>query len=274
MGREILELPPPPADLRLPYGPDPNQFGELRLPKSAGPYPVVFSIHGGYWRTMRDLQHMGHLCDVLARVGVASWNIEYRRIGQPGGGWPGTLDDVAAGFDYLNILASAYPLDLSRVFVVGFSAGGHLALWLASQPRSIDVKGAVSLAGMADLRRAWELGLGDGVVEEFLGGLPTEYPERYRSASPIEALPGGVKTRLVHGTEDVNVPIEIGRRFAEAAKARGPGCGVDRAVGRGSLPRHRSAGTGMEHRGENDFRPHRHSPLKIPTYTANFARGQ
>ncbi len=222
MGRDILDLPAPAADARFTYGKDANQFGELRLPpKSNAPHPVVVSIHGGFWRAAYGLDHLGHACAKLAQAGVATWNLEYRRVGQPGGGWPGTLDDALAGLEYLKTLAASHPLDLKRVALMGFSAGGHLALWLASKPRAIELKGVVSLAGVADLRRAWELRLGNGAVDDFVGGSPTQFPDRYHASSPIELLPGGTKTRLVHGTDDTTVPIEISERFAHAAKAAG-----------------------------------------------------
>ena len=95
---DILTLPPPPADARLPYGTDPNQFADLRLPKTKGLFPVVMNIHGGYWRAKYDLAHCGHLCAALTSKGIATWNIEYRRVGNPGGGWPGTFEDIRNAF--------------------------------------------------------------------------------------------------------------------------------------------------------------------------------
>ena len=97
MGREILTLPPPPYDHRISYGPDPFHFGYLRLPKSKGPHPVAVVIHGGFWRAAFDLEHSGHMCAALTRAGLATWSLEYRRIGNPGGGWPGTCQDVQRG---------------------------------------------------------------------------------------------------------------------------------------------------------------------------------
>jgi acetyl esterase/lipase len=220
MSTPILDLAPPPADARIAYGAAPQQFGDLRVPKGAGPHPVVIVIHGGFWRAAYSLDHIGHLCAALTRAGFATWSLEYRRIGDPGGGWPGTGEDVVSGAVYLRKLAERYPLDLSRVVVAGHSAGGHLALWLAAQHK-ISLRGVVSLAGVADLRRAWELGLSDGVVGELLGGSPEQVPERYKQASPIELVPLGVPQRSLHGTRDDTVPIEIGWRYQKAAAAAG-----------------------------------------------------
>jgi acetyl esterase/lipase len=220
----ILDLIPPPADARIAYGDAPQQFGDLRLPKRTGQSPQVFPvalvIHGGYWRSAYGLDHIGHLCAALTRAGVATWSLEYRRIGDPGGGWPATGEDVVRGAEYLRTLAQRYPLDLTRVVAIGHSAGGQLALWLAAQHK-IPLRGVVSLAGVADLRRAWELGLSRGAVAELLGGTPQEQPERYRQASPIELLPLRVPERLLHGAKDDVVPIEMSRRFQAAAAAAG-----------------------------------------------------
>jgi acetyl esterase/lipase len=193
-------------------------LGELTLPEGAGtgPYPVVVFIHGGFWRAAFDLMHARPICGALAKLGFAVWSLEYRRLGMPGGGWPGTLDDVRKAALHLRVMARDYPLDLGRVVAAGHSAGGQLALWLAAQD-AIKLRGVVSLAGVADLRRGWELGLSRGVVGEFLGGSPEEVPERYTAASPIELLPMRVPQRVVHGTADVVVPFEIGERFAKAS---------------------------------------------------------
>src|SRR5215813_5200034 len=131
--RGILIRPAPPADHRLAYGSNEFEFGELRLPKSPGPYPVAVIIHGGCWMSQYGLTYMGHLSAALTEAGVATWSIEYRRIGNQGGGWPGTFEDAARATDHLRTLAKSYPLDLNRVIAIGHSAGGHLALWLAER---------------------------------------------------------------------------------------------------------------------------------------------
>jgi acetyl esterase/lipase len=217
---DILILAPPPADERVPYGSDAHQFGDLRLPKGTGPHPVVMNIHGGFWRDEYDLAHAGHLCAALTAKGVATWNLEYRRIGNPGGGWPGTLDDVRTGAAHLEKIAAERSLDLKRAVATGHSAGGHLVLWLAKQ-NAIALRGLVALAPVADLRGAWELKLSNTVVADLLGGSPRDLPDRYRSASPIELVPLGVAQRVLHGTNDDIVPLEISRRYVAAAKKSG-----------------------------------------------------
>jgi acetyl esterase/lipase len=231
MGREVLFLPAPPADCRIPYGEHSSQFGDLRLPAGGGPHPVAIVIHGGFWRVARDLTYAGNPAASLTATGWATWNIEYRRVGEAGGGYPGTLEDLARASDKLRHLATAYNLNLDRVIAIGHSAGGHLALWLAAAGRGLPLRAALSLGGVPDLGRAWQLGTGDGAAGEFLGGGPDQFPERYRHASPIERLPVGIPVRLFHGERDQIVPIEIAERFHRAARAAGDDCRLYRVPG-------------------------------------------
>src|SRR5579864_9035178 len=218
--QSILDLAPPAAGERIAYGADENQFGELRVPEGEGPHPVAVVIHGGYWRAQYDLKHIGHLCVALNRAGIATWSLEYRRLGNRGGGWPGTFDDVRAGAALLQKMAKARGIDMRRAIGLGHSAGGQLVLWLAKQ-KAIGLRGVVALAPVADLRRAWELKLSANVVEEFLGGSPERVAARYRAASPIEMVPLGVKTRVIHGEADAVVPVSISRVYVAAAKKAG-----------------------------------------------------
>jgi len=215
--QDILTLAPPKANARIPYGKDPLQFGDLRLPSGPGPHPLVIFVHGGFWRNAYSLDHAGHLCAALTRAGAATWSIEYRRIGDPGGGWPGTLDDVLHGAEHVKRIALHYQLDLKRIVASGHSAGGQLVLWLAAQ-MAVDVRGVIPLAGVTDLRRAWAMQLSGGVVRQFLGATPEQAPQRYASTSPIELLPISVPQRLVHGTADNIVPFEMSESFAKKSQ--------------------------------------------------------
>jgi len=213
----ILSRKPPEPDRRVVYGSDANQFVDVRVPHGKGPHPVVFFIHGGYWRAKYDLSYAGHLCAALAKAGIATWNVEYRRVGNPGGAWPGTFEDIRAAYQFLR--AQPGEADLKRLCVAGHSAGGHLALCLAAFEKT--VTRVFSLAGVLDLRRAWELHLSNDAVSEFLGGSPKDVPDHYREASPAERrIPQAVQ-KLVHGTADDSVPYEISKRYAEAKKKSG-----------------------------------------------------
>jgi acetyl esterase/lipase len=221
LSESILTREPPPADLRLHYGPGPQQFGDLRVPGGSGPHPCVIAIHGGFWRARHDLEHLGHLCAALTATGLASWSIEYRRVGEPGGGWPGTFHDVAHAARILFAIAPRSGIDVDRVIVAGHSAGGHLALWLAGL-RGVPGESPIhALAGVLDLRRAWRLGLSNLAVEGLLGGSPDQVPDRYAAASPVDLLPLGVPQMLIHGIDDDNVPVEISETYHQIAVAQG-----------------------------------------------------
>ncbi|MDX2847696.1 alpha/beta hydrolase family protein [Actinacidiphila glaucinigra] len=213
------------------YGPEPSQVGELYLPEGDGPFPVVVLVHGGWWTAMFDRRQVVPLAEDLVSRGFAVWNVEYRRIGEPGGGWPGTFDDMAATVDAVAHLDPA--VDTARVLVVGHSAGGHLAAWVAhrsAQPDGlpgarpkVEPIGVVSLAGVLDLVDADSVALGDGLTDPdpdippnvpppshaeawpavaeragdgitrlLLGGSVAEHTDRYAAASPVELAAGGV----------------------------------------------------------------------------------
>lgn len=214
----LTDPPPPAADSRLVYGPEPLQFADLRLPPGDGPHPVVAMLHGGYWQAIYNLTHAGHLCADLAAHGIATWNVEYRRIGDPGGGWPAALEDVCRALEGLVRVAADYPLDLSRVVVMGHSAGGQLAL-LAARRTSVPLRAAVSLSGVVDLRAIHATGDDNGVIRRMLGGAADDVPARWDEASPSRQLPLGFRYVLACGTEDVHWPPN--ESFAAAARAAG-----------------------------------------------------
>lgn len=200
------------------YGADPSQFVDVRVPKDKRSHPIVFFLHGGYWRAKYDLAYAGHFCHALKLAGIATWNVEYRRVGQPGGGWPGTFEDIRAAFCTLQDRRQSQSLDLNRLCVAGHSAGGQLALCLAAHEKSITR--ALSLAGVVDLRRAWELHLSSDAASLFLGGSPDQVPEHYREASPAEQKIAAAQ-KLIHGTVDSDVPYEISKRYADAKSKSG-----------------------------------------------------
>lgn len=196
------------------YGPDDLRRGELRLPRGEGPFPVAVLIHGGCWTAaMDDMTGLAPLADALTARGFATWNVEYRRLGNPGGGWPGTFEDIDGAVDHVRDLARRYPLDLKRVIVVGHSAGAHLALWAASRPRLKDkIAGAnpLPLAAVAAIDGPGDLApfaagidkqvCGAPVIAPLMGGTPAERPAEYRLASPQDNLPLHTRQLLVQAS--------------------------------------------------------------------------
>ena len=206
---------------RFPYGRHRSQYAELFRPAGDGPHPVAVVIHGGFWKAAYGRKLMHPVCRDLAARGWAAWNLEYRRLGPfAGGGYPMTLDDVAAGIDALADVPEL--LEDGRMVAIGHSAGGHLAAWAATRDDpGVPLTGAVAQAGVVDLRAASALNLSNGVVRRFLGAKPDEKPERYAAASPAERLPAGIPLLLTHGDADPNVPVSISESFARAARAAG-----------------------------------------------------
>lgn len=210
--RDVDALPSSAPTLVARYDTHTLALGELRIPAGAGPFPVAVVIHGGCWTAgFATLKNTAPLASALTGAGVATWNIEYRQMGDPGAGWPGTFLDVGAGVDYLRTLAEKYPIDLKRVALVGHSAGAHLALWGAGRPalprespvrgaNPLQVTAAVAIDGPADVGgmvgRDAQI-CGQPVIAPLMGGTPSEQPARYRQGSPREMLPLGVPQYLV-----------------------------------------------------------------------------
>ena len=235
---DILSRKAPDADHRIQYGAGKEQFGELWLPSRAHA-PLVVFVHGGWWKAAYDLGYGGFLCAALRAAGVAVWSIEYRRLGEAGGGWPATFQDVAAGYDFVGQLGEVYGVDLDRVVAAGHSAGGHLAFWLAGrhhiaagspirepEPR-IPMRGVVGLAGAVDLGLTIELSGQSTFAHDrrevygLMGGTPDEEPERYLAGDPGHLLPFNIPQVLLQGTEDDQIPGELPRRWAEKARRLG-----------------------------------------------------
>lgn len=229
-------LPDAQPDARVRYAADsPVQFGDLRLPQSAPPqggYPVAIFIHGGGWTVDWTKDYSSRFVEGLTRAGIATWDLEFRRMGNRGGGYPGTFSDVATGADHLRVLAESHPLALERVVAVGHSSGGHLALWLAgrknlpvSSPlRAADplpLAGVVSLAGVNDLERSLELGDRTDVLDLLGAESRQAAAARFAEANPGRLLPFGMPQALIVGTRDEAWRIAMTRAYAADARAAG-----------------------------------------------------
>ncbi|MBW3608456.1 MAG: alpha/beta hydrolase [Actinobacteria bacterium] len=212
----------PPAHVR--YGEHPRQVADLHKPPGAGARPVVVVLHGGYWQPPYTRLITRPLCLDHVRRGYVALNVDYRRLGKEGGGWPQTFEDVAAAIDHLDRLDDA-SLDLARVTMLGHSAGGQLALWAAG--RDDLPAGAVGAAPVVRAQRVLALAAvcdlaGAGPpAHKLLGGGPAQVPERWAQADPMRRIPLGVPVGLVHASGDETVSIRRSRAYAAAARAAG-----------------------------------------------------
>lgn len=225
--REVLSRPAAPPDTTVSYGGLPEHVADVYLPASQDDVrTLVLVVHGGFWRAEYDRVHVRPMCEALASAGYTVASIEFRRTGQPGGGWPGTFDDVARAVDIVpDLLSRTLATTLRRVVLLGHSAGGHLVTWAASRPSlpttspwyraDAGADLAVDLAGVCDLRLADALELDDHATRELLGGGPDDVPDRFMAADPAVLTPA-VPVVVVHGTEDQKVPIAVSRSFLKA----------------------------------------------------------
>ncbi len=221
MEPRVLTDPPPPADERLPYGAHPSQFVDIRRPSTGEARPLVVMIHGGFWRARYDLLHAGHLCAALTTAGFTTANIEYRRTGELGGGWPGTFEDVKQAINFVRTPRTivighsagghlALFVRTPRTIVIGHSAGGHLALWVAAEIPELTV--VIGLAPVATLHQS----LSNHAARELMGGDPREFPDRYAYADP--ARPTHVPRVIIHGDADAIVPLALSRGYSAPAR--------------------------------------------------------
>jgi acetyl esterase/lipase len=230
---DLLGRPLPAATQRIAYGPGPDQFGELWMPPGKGPFPVVVMVHGGCWRSdVAKLTIMNYAAEDLRRRGIAVWNLEYRGVDQPGGGYPGAFQDVAAGADLLETIGPPHHLSLGRVVVVGHSAGGHLAPWLAARGRipassplhashSLPIAGVVSLGGLPDLEDVHAKGICGAVNVEALVGFGAAGRDVWADTSPAELGAGPERQVFINGDEDGIAPPALDAAYVAKMDARG-----------------------------------------------------
>lgn len=232
---DYLALTGPEPQQRFTFGDAPSQFAELFLPAGEGPFPVVALIHGGCWTVhYGGITQMRNMAGALIAQGIAVWNIEYRRVDEDGGSYPGMYQDVATAMDLLRQVARQHALDLQRVVLVGHSAGGHLAQWAAARHRlpassplfvadPLPAPQVISLGGLADLRNEENLILTscDRAISQLTGAASAERPDVFADTSPAEMLPCGVRTVLIHGEHDVISPLRAGEDYARRAMAAG-----------------------------------------------------
>ncbi|MGM0834701.1 MAG: alpha/beta hydrolase family protein [Bacillota bacterium] len=222
-------------EFKIYYGEHHSQFGILRVPDNSDSCPVIVLIHGGFWQARYNLEENNPIAADLTKKGFVTWNIEYRRVGEDRGGWTSTFNDVIDAINHLSKIAESYPIDLSKVIVIGHSAGGHLALWLGSRIKSgaiegpfnellVSVQKVISLAGVTDLVKMWEIHEQKKMkshVAALLDGSPEEVSVRYKMTSPVELLPIKIEQVLIHGELDRHVPADLSKDYYKFAVEKG-----------------------------------------------------
>lgn len=238
---DLLGRPRPEPDATIRYGADPLQIVDAWIPAGERPHPVVLMVHGGCWQTeIADRTIMNWIADDLRRRGIAVWNIDYRGVDRPGGGYPGTFQDAAAAADALRASAARYRFDLTHIVAVGHSAGGHLALWLAGRARlptasplrsadPLPISSVVSLGGLPDLEEAArsENGCGNEVIARLTaGGSAAPRPDPFADTSVPRLAPLGVPQILINGREDRIIPLPYAEGYAAPMRAAGDAVSV------------------------------------------------
>ena len=219
------------AQIKISYGPDPLQYGELSLPAGAGPFPVVTLLHGGCWRSSnRMIENYRVMSKAMNEHGIATWNLQYRGATNPGGGWPGTWQDLGNGFDALKEIGESYPVDLQQAVVVGHSSGGHFGAWLAMRsqlpPNSeIYVEPQVSPVALVitdayinplmidSIGETGEIYCGEPLLEKLVGGPVEDNINNFLQISPLEWLPWGIPQEYVVST--YRYPVSLPRVLAQ-----------------------------------------------------------
>jgi acetyl esterase/lipase len=188
-------------DAVLRYADHPRGFAELRLPQGEGPFPLAVIYHGGCWKTgIASQAYMASLATRWQQQGIATLNVDYREVGD-GGGWPGSFTDWAASARLIEEVTAKHPIDRARVTLVGHSAGGLPAVWLAASQgadgpagarEALKARAAIVLDGPGDVgaeRPAFDALCQFSAVDPFMGGEPQRFPKRYKAISPFTAAP-------------------------------------------------------------------------------------
>jgi len=230
-----LALSGPAPTAKLAYGPAPSQYAELFLPQGGGPFPVAVLVHGGCWTSkFGGITQLRNMAGALAARGIAVWNVEYRRSDEPGGGYPGTYQDMHAALEKLETEAPGRKLDLKRMVAVGHSAGGQLVQWIAGRAKipagsplfranPLPMPAVVSLGGLADLRNEAALiksSCGRDTSE--LAGTPSkERPDVFVDTNAVELAPNGSRSWLVTGELDTISPPRVAHDYAARVRRLG-----------------------------------------------------
>ncbi|WP_420935813.1 alpha/beta hydrolase family protein [Alteromonas sp. A081] len=189
----LLLLPKSPPTRVFSYGSDALQTVSVYKAQNgsegvtASNSAIIF-IHGGCWLNAYDATHGAGFYSALADKGIDTYAVEYRRTGDIGGGWPGSFHDIKAAINSITGALSEAD-DGKNVYIVGHSAGGHLALLAAASqltiPNNVNIKAVIGLAAITNITQyANGTNSCQTATPEFMDGKPEERIEAYKQATP------------------------------------------------------------------------------------------
>ncbi len=225
-----------------------------RPAEGAGPFPAVLVIHGGGWRAGDKAGNRGALAE-FAKRGYVAISPQYRFA--PKDLFPAQVHDVKAAVRWLRSHKDEYKIDPDHIGAVGFSAGGHLSLMLgvtdpkdglegdvpAGSPSS-RVQAVVNYFGPTDLGASDLPDATKPILNEFLGGTPTEKPEATAKASPLNFITADDAPILTfQGTKDPLVPFSQAEKLTDAMAKAGVAGRTELLLGAG----HGWRGSDLDH---------------------------
>ena len=194
-------------------------------PAQVGTYPAIVSIYGGAWqRGSPDSDDTFNR--YIAAQGYVVWAISYRHA--PAYHFPTQLDDVRSALAYIKQHTVKYETDLDRVAMIGRSAGAQLAMLAAYQDPPFPIKALVNYYGPVNLTAGYDdVPTPDPIesratLRQFLGGTPTDFPELYYQASPLNAVKSDLPASLlIYGGKDHIIQSKYGRYLAQKLRSQG-----------------------------------------------------
>lgn len=216
---ELNQLPLSTANKTITYGESEHHIMDVYLPQTTQPKSNVMLIHGGCWQNQYDRLYMGHMAKSLSDRGYRVFNIEYRRTGDPGGGYPGTLNDIQAAYKKIQTYLIEDQENNSSINVMGHSAGGHLSLWLAATEPSVSA--VIGLAAISDLSNYAEgSGSCQSAARSFMGATPSEKADHYKKADPLLMAVPKAKVTLISTEKDGIVPPSHNDAYTQKSGAK------------------------------------------------------
>lgn len=215
--------------LNVKYGSDPLQQMDVYLPsgRTKSTTGIVVFIHGGGWSggDKSDFQLTAETVNTLEQQfpGYALINLNYRLVTATANQYPIAEQDIKAAMQHVWDNLDSYGVS-SKTYLLGASAGAHLAALQALKYNANGyIKGCIAISGPYNLKTAYNSSGSETklVLEVFIGGNPTNKPDEYHAASPVNFITAtSPKFLLLHGNEDNLVPVSQAAEFKAALEAK------------------------------------------------------